>query len=83
MPMGSIPVSVVRVCPLANGGRVCCLLWSAFVLSSINSRISFSLPFADCVMLPWFHCAFRDVVFLLGFGRSLITVVENIFWDCC
>ena len=67
VPVGSIPVSVVCVCPLANCGRVCCLLWSAFVFSPVDARSLFSLPFADFVMLPWFHCAFRAVVFSLGF----------------
>ena len=67
VPVGSIPVSMVCVCPLANCGHVCCLLWSAIVFSSVNARSSFSLPFADCVMLAWFHCAFGAVVFLMGF----------------
>ena len=67
MLVGSIPISVVCVCPLTNYGRVCSLLWSVFVSSSVNARSSFSPPFADYVMLPWFHCGFGVVVFPLGF----------------
>ena len=60
--MCSIPVSVVGVCLLADCDHVCYRLWSAFMFSPINAESLASLPFADCVMLPWFHCEIGVVV---------------------
>ena len=43
-------------------------LWSTYVFSPVNAGSLASLPFADCVMLPLFHCEIGVAVLSLVLG---------------
>ena len=55
-----------------------------YVFFPVNAGSLASLPFADCVMLPWFHCEIGAVVLPLVWVAVCVQlpfgVVSKLFW---
>ena len=59
-------------------------LWSAYVFSPVNAGSLASLPFADYVILSWFHCEIGAVVLPLVWVSMCVQltfgVAAELFW---
>ena len=80
--VSSISVSVVVLCLLADCGRVCYRLWFVFMFSPVNAESLASLPFAGCVMLPWFHCEIGAVVLPLVWVAVCVQLPLGLLLSC-
>ena len=61
-------------------------LWPVYVFSPVNAGSLASPPFADCVMLSWFHSETGVVVIPLVWVAVCVQlpfgVVVELFWPC-